>query len=123
LEKGGERRGGWVVAGRSTTPLLRTGDSEAVANLFRVEVSKLVAKLAKESIQPPRINVPTQSLSPEVIQSEMERRIAPVVAKNALLDMLDEARTTTQWVRRTFWFAAVTLLVSIASIAIVLLRG
>jgi hypothetical protein len=37
--------------------------------------------------------------------------------------MLDEARTTTQWVRRTFWIAALTLLVSIASIAIVLLHG
>jgi hypothetical protein len=88
-----------------------------------MEVNKLVAKLAKESIRPPRINVPTQSLSLEAIQYEMEKSSAPVVAKNALLDMLEEARTRTRWERRIFWIAAVSLLVSLASIAIVLLRS
>jgi hypothetical protein len=63
------------------------------------------------------------TISAESFAWEAEKRVAPVIAKNALLAMLGEARRTTRWARLTFWIACTSLVVSIGSLVIVLYRG
>ena len=60
-------------------------------------------------------------LSPDVMLSETERNVAPLVTRDALLALLAEARATTQLARRTLVVAALALLCSAAGIAITLL--
>ncbi len=55
-------------------------------------------------------------VSPEALRWGLEKDLAPVEAKNALLKLLDEAR-------RTRWIALASLVVSIATLLVVLLRG
>jgi hypothetical protein len=61
----------------------------------------------------------------ETERRRAEREVAPVITRDAVLAMLDEARTTTRLARRTLWVALATLSVGAATLAaslVVLLR-
>ena len=90
------------------------------------QIQEALAKQAPEELEdsePPRAPPVREALrlSPDVIRFRAEKDAAPLVARDALLDVLAEARATTRLARWTLLVAAVTLLVSVASITIALL--
>ena len=69
-----------------------------------------------ESVKGSRLTELAAQLEAAELRDEEERRSAPVVAKNVLLALLGEAR-------RTGWIALVSLVIALATLLVVLLRG
>jgi hypothetical protein len=67
-----------------------------------------------------RLRIP--DIDPEVFRSQVEKSLAPVETRDAVLALLGESRRQARWGRWMFWLAAVTFVLTLVNVAVFLAR-